>query len=111
MHIRTGCITAASVLALAAPAAAFARHTAVHANRHKVVAGTTAKPGGSRAGKRTHVVYTAPFGSVPIRTSTYVYIPGMTPDGAAPAAVSADCSTDMNACTDPVELCQIWGQC
>jgi hypothetical protein len=95
MHIRTGCITAASVLALAAPAAALARETAVHTTHHK----------------STHVVYTAPFGSVPIRTPNYVYIPGMSPGAAAPAPVSTDCSADINACTDPVELCQIWGQC
>ena len=106
MNFRTVCITAASVLALAAPAAAFARETAVHATHHKVVVGKS-----SKAGKTTHVVYTAPFGSVPIRTPNYLYLPGLASNATAPEATSADCSADMSYCSDPVELCQIWGQC
>ena len=105
MTIRTVCITAASVLALAAPATGFAREVAIHTTNHKVV---VAK--GSKGTKTTHVVYTAPFGSVPIRTPTYIYLPGIPSDGAA-AAPAADCSADMSYCSDPVELCQIWGQC
>ena len=106
MNIRTVCITAASVLALVAPAAAFARETAGHATHHKVVVGKS-----STAGKTTHVLYTAPFGSVPIRTPNYLYIPGMSAGATIPEAPSADCATDMSNCTDPTDLCQYWGQC
>jgi hypothetical protein len=105
MSIRTLCITAASVLALAAPASAFAREVAYNGTNHKVV---VAK--GSRAGRTTHVVYTAPFGSVPIRTPIYIYLPAVESDGTT-TAPAADCSADMSYCSDPVELCQIWGQC
>lgn len=105
MTIRTVCITAASVLALAAPATAFAREVAVHSANHKVVVSK-----GSKAGRTTHVVYVAPFGSVPIRTPSYIYIP-VPPNTAGQPSSTADCATDMSACSDPVDLCQYWGQC
>jgi len=56
-----------------------------------------------------HVIYTAPWPSVPIITPRYIYYPGAAPDPNAPP-MPADCATTGQNCTD-VELCELWGQC
>ena len=61
------------------------------------------------AHKAVHKVYTAPFGSVPIRTSNYIYRPGYAPDPNAAPTVTG-CTWDGNNCT-PEELCLMWGEC
>ena len=56
-----------------------------------------------------HKVYTAPFGSVPIRAGNYIYLPGFPPNpNAAPAQTG--CTWDGNNCTTE-ELCELWGEC
>jgi hypothetical protein len=95
MKIRTLAVTTGLAVALAAATAgtSTARIVAPQKSSHHAV----------------HKVYTAPFGSVPIRTSNYIYRPGFAPDSNAMPAPTA-CLWDGNNCT-PEELCLMWGEC
>ena len=95
MRIRTLAVTAALAVALAAATAgtSTAHMAAPQKSAHKAV----------------HKVYTAPFGTVPIRAGNYIYLPGFAPDPNAAQAMTG-CTWDGNNCT-PEELCLLWGEC
>ena len=104
MKLSTFFLSAASALALLAPAAgASSPKAAPHrsaSTHHELL--TPAKK------TSTDVIYTAPFGPNPIITSRYVYLPGGTPDPNAP--VLQDCTMNPEFCSPP-DLCNYWGEC
>jgi hypothetical protein len=97
MRFPTLIIAAGTALALASSAA-----TAAQAKHKPLPSSGTRTP--TTAGNGD-VIYTAPFGSVPIRTAHYIYIPGP----ASPTPYVADCATNGDGCT-PEQLCDISGE-
>ena len=104
MTVRTVCITAASVLALAAPATAFAREVAVRSDEPPGSSSARApRPGGRLTSSTSR--RSAPCRSGRRATSTS----RCRRTRAGQPSSTADCATDMSACTDPVDLCQYLG--
>ena len=122
MTLRTSIVTVGAVLALIAPAAASARAVtnqyvdaavSVAQGNHGVK--TTLHNSSKKKSGKTKVrvtgtsgAYSAPFGSKPIVTPRYIYVPGPT---TAPSAYvdPNECQDNGTNCTD-FQLCEFWGE-
>ena len=123
MKIRTLIIGTLTVLVLLAPAATAApsksgprqaagakivQKPSAIANPSKHKSSTTRAGAGAQTPGEHDVIYVAPFGTTPIFTPHYIYIPApSTPP--QPYVDGNECEDAGNNCTD-AQLCEFWGE-